>query len=68
MDRFEAESPAFHEELREAFRLLALGEPRRCVIIDASASEAAVADRIWRTVNERLDPATAPVSLLGLVS
>ena len=67
MDRFEAESPAFHEELREAFRMLALAEPDRCVVIDAAHSESAVAERIWKTVNERLDPATAPV-VIGLLT
>src|SRR6516164_1010627 len=36
-DRFEAESRAFHEALREAYR------------------EIAVAERIWKTVTERLD-------------
>jgi dTMP kinase len=64
-DRFEAEALAFHEALREAFRLLGAAEPARCVIIDATASKAAVADRIWKTVNERLDPATAPVQIAG---
>jgi dTMP kinase len=64
-DRFEAESLAFHEALREAFRLLGAGEPGRCVVIDAAAAKPAVAERIWKTVNERLDPATAPVQLAG---
>jgi dTMP kinase len=63
-DRFEAESLAFHEELREAYRLIALAESNRCVIIDATAPKPEVAERIWKTVNERLDPATAPVALM----
>jgi dTMP kinase len=65
-DRFEAETPAFHEELREAYRLLVVSEPGRCVVIDATEPKAAVADRVWKTVNERLDPATAPVQLAGV--
>jgi dTMP kinase len=64
-DRFEAESPAFHEELREAYRMLVVSEPGRCVVIDATEPKQAVADRIWKTVNDRLDPATAPVQLAG---
>ena len=44
-DRFEAESLAFHEELREAFRLIALTESDRCVIIDATQPKPEVADR-----------------------
>jgi dTMP kinase len=67
-DRFEAESAAYHEELREAYRLLVVGEPGRCVVIDATAPKAQVAERIWKTVNERLDPATAPVQLAGVAS
>jgi len=67
-DRFEAETPAYHEELREAFRRLTLTEPARCVMIDAGDPEPVVADRVWKVVNERLDPATAPVELAGGVA
>jgi dTMP kinase len=66
-DRFEGESLAFHEELREAYRLIALTESNRCVIVDATEPKPQVADRIWKTVNERLDPATAPVMLMDAV-
>jgi dTMP kinase len=65
-DRFEAETPNFHEELREAYRLLVVSEPGRCVVIDATEPKPVVAERIWKTVNERLDPATAPVQLMGV--
>jgi dTMP kinase len=65
VDRFEAESLNFHEELREAYRLLVASEPHRCVVIDATEPKPAVAERIWKTVNERLDPATAPIALTG---
>ena len=67
-DRFEAESIAFHEGLRGAYRLLAASEPGRCVVIDATQSKLEVAERIWKTVSERLEPATAPVALTGLAS
>ncbi len=40
-------------------------EPERCVIIDATQTKAEVADRIWKAVNDRLHPATAPVALEG---
>src|SRR5215467_2979419 len=60
-DRFEAESLAFHEELRQAFRLLVMSEGDRCVVIDATEPKQSVADRIWRTVNDRLDPTMAPL-------
>ena len=59
-DRFEAEDIAFHEKLRGAYLTLALAEPERCVIIDASQSKEVVAKRIWDAVNARLNPAMAP--------
>jgi dTMP kinase len=67
-DRFEAESLAFHEELRQAFSLLVMSESGRCVVIDATEPKQAVAERIWKTVHERLDPATAPVQFAGMAS
>jgi dTMP kinase len=67
-DRFEAESLSTHEELREAYRLLVLAEPARCVMIDATEPKDVVADRIWKAVNDRLSPATAPVALTGVAS
>ena len=67
-DRFERESVEFHDKLRDAFRLLARSEPERCVLIDASAPSATVAERIWKVVTERLDPATAPIALGDVAS
>ena len=67
-DRFERESVEFHEKLRDAFRLLALSEPNRCVLIDASAPSAAVAERVWKVVSDRLDPATAPIAIGDVAS
>jgi dTMP kinase len=67
-DRFEGEGLEFHEKLRDAFRLLALSEPNRCVLIDAAGMRPVVADQIWKVVSDRLDPATAPVALEGVAS
>lgn len=53
-DRFESEEIEFHIQLREAFLDLALNEPARCVVIDASQSQETVAARIWLAVTERL--------------
>jgi len=61
-DRFEQEPLAFHEQLREAYLVLARSEPQRCVVIDASASKKTVAEHIWKVVAERLEPATATIS------
>jgi dTMP kinase len=67
-DRFENESLEFHGKLRDAFRMLALIEPTRCVLVDASMARPAVGERIWKVVNERLNPAMAPVALEGVAS
>ena len=52
-DRFEAEDPRFHQELRDAYRQIAALEPQRCVLIDATADPATVAASIWATLRER---------------
>src|SRR5256885_2065146 len=67
-DRFEAESRAFHEALREAYRQVVAAEPGRCVAIDATEPKPAVAERIWKTVTERLEPARVPSVPAGAVS
>ena len=67
-DRFEAESRAFHEALRDAYRRLAAEEPERCVAIDATEPKPAVAERIWKVVVERLYSARAPGLPTGAVS
>jgi dTMP kinase len=54
VDRFEAESVDYHENLRKAYRALAENEPRRCVIVDGRAPREVVAERIWATVEQRL--------------
>ena len=63
VDRFEQETLQFHEKLRDGFLVLAAGEPHRCVLIDATKPKAEVAEEIWREVNRRFDPATAPIQL-----
>jgi len=59
-DRFEAEAAEFHERLRDGFLMLAANEPDRCVLIDATTPKDEVAEQIWRVVQKRLQPATAP--------
>jgi dTMP kinase len=68
VDRFEMEELAFHEGLREAYRLIAMMEPSRCVIIDSTELKQKVAELIWKAVNDRLHPAMAPVSLQDAAS
>jgi dTMP kinase len=61
VDRFEAEAFEFHKKLREAYLELAEREPQRCVVVDAGADPATVAEFVWAAVNTRLQPAQAPV-------
>jgi len=51
--RFERFGKTFHERLRQAFLDIAKRSPDRCVIIDASQSEDAVAAAIWDAVARR---------------
>jgi dTMP kinase len=67
-DRFEAEDVEFHEKLREAYLGIAAAAPERCVLVDASTSKEAVAKRIWETVNNRLNPAMAPLTFASAAS
>lgn len=64
-DRFESETLEFHQKLRDAYRQLAVEEPERCVLIDASTPRDAVGKAIWDVVNKRFDPATAPLFVEG---
>ncbi len=52
-DRFEAEDVRFHQELREAYRQIAAGDPQRCVLIDAAAEPNVVAANIWAAMRDR---------------
>jgi dTMP kinase len=51
--RFERFGLNFHKQLRTAFRDIASKHPERCVLIDASQPEDAVAESIWRAVSNR---------------
>jgi dTMP kinase len=53
-DAYEKRDLAYHWKLRKAFAGVARAEPDRCVLVDAAADEAAVADAIWRAVEMRL--------------
>ena len=59
VDRFESENAEFHEKLRQAFLHIAHEEPQRCVVIDAGRGPDLVEADIWRSVQERLLPASS---------
>ncbi|WP_244434844.1 dTMP kinase [Afipia sp. P52-10] len=52
-DRFEAEDIDFHRKLREAYRQVAIDEPERCVLIEATATVKSTAQAVWQVVKER---------------
>jgi dTMP kinase len=53
-DRYEAMDLSFHQRLREGYRAIAEAAPARCVLIDGSDAEDAVAAEIRDAVRERL--------------
>src|SRR5947208_6769378 len=67
-DRFEAEAFDFHKKLREAYLELAEREPQRCVVINAGADAATVAEFVWAAVGARLHPDQAPPMVQGVAS
>lgn len=52
-DRFEAEGIDFHRRLREAYRQVAIDEPERCILIDATTEIGVTAERVWGVVASR---------------
>ncbi len=61
-DRFEAEDIKFHKGLRDAFNKIAADDPKRCVLIDATAGPDPVSLLVWDAVRERLFTAVAAAS------
>jgi dTMP kinase len=53
-DRFEGEDVTFHEGLRDAYRKIATDDPKRCVLIDATADADSVGQAVWNAVRAHL--------------
>jgi dTMP kinase len=53
-DRFESDAIGMHRARRETYLDIASREPLRCVVVEASADEAAVAAAVRAVVTERL--------------
>jgi dTMP kinase len=53
-NRFEQMAEAYHARVREGFLTIARAAPERCVVIDATQPEAAVASRVRAAVHARL--------------
>lgn len=54
VDRFEGETLAFHQRLRQAYLAIAADEPSRCAVLDASQPPEALAEAAWSVVSEKL--------------
>ncbi len=54
-DRFEHESPEFHERIRSGYLELARAEPARWLVLDATNSPAVTAGLIWSRVSSLLN-------------
>ena len=53
-DRFDSESTAFHNAVREGFLALARREPARFAVVDGSKSPEEVTESILEAIHERL--------------
>jgi dTMP kinase len=53
-DRFESESRAFHERVRDGYRSLAAEAPDRWVVVDGAGTVGEVAARVYDAVTDRL--------------
>ncbi len=53
-DRFEQMNIAFHRNLRQEFLDIAVAEPARCVVVDATLPAEEVAGQVWAAVKLRL--------------
>ena len=53
-DRFEQEQIGFHQRVREGYLKLAVEEPERWLVIDATLSKTEIADIIWQRVRQLL--------------
>jgi dTMP kinase len=52
-DRFESESRAFHERVRDGYRTLAAADPDRWAVVDGAGTIADVSKRVLDAVNAR---------------
>jgi dTMP kinase len=59
-DRYERLGADFFGRIRAGFQAVAAADPGRCVVIDAEASEGAVAYAIWRVVQSRFSCLSFP--------
>jgi len=55
-DAYEKRDLDYHERLRQGFLAVAKAEPRRCHVLDGTASQEAVAAEVWAQVQRRLMP------------
>jgi len=53
-DRFEQETVAFHQRVREGYLKLAAAEPQRWLVVDATQSKEEIAEIIWQKISELL--------------
>lgn len=53
-DRFEQEDEPFHDRLRQAFLAIAVAEPERCAVIDATGRPDEVAAAVWHVLETRM--------------
>lgn len=55
LSRYDAQRRETHDLIRSGFTGIALAEPKRCVLIDASGDQQSIAAAVWSAVGSRLD-------------
>jgi dTMP kinase len=53
-DAYEKRDLAYHERLRAGYAAIAKAEARRCVLVDGAKERAAIAEKVWLEVEQRL--------------
>ncbi|UCC90891.1 MAG: dTMP kinase [Dehalococcoidia bacterium] len=53
-DRFERENIAFHQRVREGYLKLAVSDPERWLVVDATQPKRKIAEIIWQRVSQLL--------------
>ena len=57
-DRMEQQPAEFYERVREGYRQLAAGEPKRIVLIDGSGDADEIEKEIWKVLSSRFPQLT----------
>ena len=58
-DRYDMMDVNYHKQIRDAFIDISKRDPDRCIVVDASGTQAHVANKIWQAVQNKFSLTTA---------